>query len=154
MIDHRLTDREWAEEWKHLDNVRISIVAMFNVHPPLCFTQKCKAVKKGRGRQVIKVSFSAKDGMQMTGTGLDLMTDRAASVPSESEVDGQLTLGGLCQCGELNRHLSGFLAPNSMNTKSCILHTHSQTDAHTHIETGPQMELRTQQRAAPAGESS
>jgi len=24
VIDHRLTDREWAEEWKHLDNVRIS----------------------------------------------------------------------------------------------------------------------------------
>lgn len=23
VIDHRLTDREWAEEWKHLDNVRI-----------------------------------------------------------------------------------------------------------------------------------
>lgn len=22
MIDHRLTDREWAEEWKHLDHVR------------------------------------------------------------------------------------------------------------------------------------
>lgn len=21
VIDHRLTDREWAEEWKHLDNV-------------------------------------------------------------------------------------------------------------------------------------
>lgn len=32
VIDHRLTDREWAEEWKHLDNVRISIVAMFNVN--------------------------------------------------------------------------------------------------------------------------
>lgn len=24
VIDHRLTDREWAEEWKHLDNVRIN----------------------------------------------------------------------------------------------------------------------------------
>ncbi|XP_046897458.1 protein CBFA2T3 isoform X3 [Hypomesus transpacificus] len=24
VIDHRLTDREWAEEWKHLDNVRIA----------------------------------------------------------------------------------------------------------------------------------
>lgn len=22
VIDHRLTDREWAEEWKHLDHVR------------------------------------------------------------------------------------------------------------------------------------
>lgn len=32
VIDHRLTDREWAEEWKHLDNVRISMVAVFNVH--------------------------------------------------------------------------------------------------------------------------
>ncbi len=31
VIDHRLTDREWAEEWKHLDNVRISMVPMFNV---------------------------------------------------------------------------------------------------------------------------
>lgn len=25
MIDHRLTDREWAEEWKHLDHVRFLI---------------------------------------------------------------------------------------------------------------------------------
>lgn len=25
VIDHRLTDREWAEEWKHLDNVRLCI---------------------------------------------------------------------------------------------------------------------------------
>ncbi|XP_045081157.1 protein CBFA2T3 isoform X2 [Coregonus clupeaformis] len=24
VIDHRLTDREWAEEWKHLDNVRVA----------------------------------------------------------------------------------------------------------------------------------
>lgn len=24
VIDHRLTDREWAEEWKHLDNVRVN----------------------------------------------------------------------------------------------------------------------------------
>ncbi|XP_035251227.1 protein CBFA2T3-like isoform X3 [Anguilla anguilla] len=24
VIDHRLTDREWAEEWKHLDNVRVT----------------------------------------------------------------------------------------------------------------------------------
>ena len=31
VIDHRLTDREWAEEWKHLDNVRISGVATFFV---------------------------------------------------------------------------------------------------------------------------
>lgn len=23
VIDHRLTDREWAEEWKHLNNVSI-----------------------------------------------------------------------------------------------------------------------------------
>lgn len=28
VIDHRLTDREWAEEWKHLDNVRIGVVDM------------------------------------------------------------------------------------------------------------------------------
>lgn len=28
VIDHRLTDREWAEEWKHLDNVCISVVAV------------------------------------------------------------------------------------------------------------------------------
>lgn len=32
VIDHRLTDREWAEEWKHLDNVRIKMVAVFNVN--------------------------------------------------------------------------------------------------------------------------
>lgn len=30
VIDHRLTDREWAEEWKHLDNVRICKAAVFN----------------------------------------------------------------------------------------------------------------------------
>lgn len=24
VIDHRLTDREWAEEWKHLDNVCVT----------------------------------------------------------------------------------------------------------------------------------
>lgn len=30
VIDHRLTDREWAEEWKHLDNVSISGVVMLN----------------------------------------------------------------------------------------------------------------------------
>lgn len=30
VIDHRLTDREWAEEWKHLDNVCISVVAIIN----------------------------------------------------------------------------------------------------------------------------
>lgn len=28
VIDHRLTDREWAEEWKHLDNVRVAGVGL------------------------------------------------------------------------------------------------------------------------------
>lgn len=28
VIDHRLTDREWAEEWKHLDNVCIRVIAI------------------------------------------------------------------------------------------------------------------------------
>uniref|UniRef100_A0A667WUK3 CBFA2/RUNX1 partner transcriptional co-repressor 3 n=1 Tax=Myripristis murdjan TaxID=586833 RepID=A0A667WUK3_9TELE len=31
VIDHRLTDREWAEEWKHLDNVSIKTVLVFSV---------------------------------------------------------------------------------------------------------------------------
>lgn len=30
MIDHRLTDREWAEEWKHLDHVRAECTFMYN----------------------------------------------------------------------------------------------------------------------------
>lgn len=30
MIDHRLTDREWAEEWKHLDHVRAECTSMCN----------------------------------------------------------------------------------------------------------------------------
>lgn len=25
VIDHRLTEREWAEEWKHLNNVRTTV---------------------------------------------------------------------------------------------------------------------------------
>lgn len=24
-VDHRLTDREWAEEWRHLDHVRLGL---------------------------------------------------------------------------------------------------------------------------------
>uniref|UniRef100_A0A8C7M632 CBFA2/RUNX1 partner transcriptional co-repressor 3 n=2 Tax=Salmoninae TaxID=504568 RepID=A0A8C7M632_ONCKI len=28
VIDHRLTDREWAEEWKHLDNLLNCIMDM------------------------------------------------------------------------------------------------------------------------------
>uniref|UniRef100_UPI0000683554 AML1-ETO n=1 Tax=Homo sapiens TaxID=9606 RepID=UPI0000683554 len=28
MIDHRLTDREWAEEWKHLDHLLNCIMDM------------------------------------------------------------------------------------------------------------------------------
>lgn len=26
VIDHRLTEREWAEEWKHLNNVRTTVL--------------------------------------------------------------------------------------------------------------------------------
>ncbi len=29
VIDHRLTDREWAEEWKHLDNVCVTRCLVF-----------------------------------------------------------------------------------------------------------------------------
>ncbi|KPP70530.1 hypothetical protein Z043_110634 [Scleropages formosus] len=32
VIDHRLTDREWAEEWKHLDNVGLLGVWMPSLH--------------------------------------------------------------------------------------------------------------------------
>lgn len=103
VIDHRLTDREWAEEWKHLDNVRIYIAAVFNDnHLFTSFKLKQWGGRKElRGQWVMKVSFSAEDGMQMTGTGA---------------VDRQLTLRGLRQCGELtaDTHLSGFLALNSM----------------------------------------
>ena len=47
VIDHRLTDREWAEEWKHLDNVRIIVVAMFNAkHLFVSFINTMKEWKK------------------------------------------------------------------------------------------------------------
>lgn len=32
VIDHRLTDREWAEEWKHLDHVR-KVITFFITIP-------------------------------------------------------------------------------------------------------------------------
>uniref|UniRef100_A0A3Q2XSE1 CBFA2/RUNX1 partner transcriptional co-repressor 3 n=1 Tax=Hippocampus comes TaxID=109280 RepID=A0A3Q2XSE1_HIPCM len=38
VIDHRLTDREWAEEWKHLDNVGIGAIVVFNVEHAASFT--------------------------------------------------------------------------------------------------------------------
>lgn len=48
VIDHRLTDREWAEEWKHLDNVRVNIVALFHVpHFSIHKHQKANEKKKG-----------------------------------------------------------------------------------------------------------
>lgn len=30
VIDHRLTEREWAEEWKHLNNVSVQEDAVVN----------------------------------------------------------------------------------------------------------------------------
>lgn len=30
LVDHRLTEREWADEWKHLDHVRISQRVLFS----------------------------------------------------------------------------------------------------------------------------
>ncbi len=27
-VDHRLMDREWAEEWRHLDHVRLGLLKM------------------------------------------------------------------------------------------------------------------------------
>lgn len=32
MVDHRLTEREWADEWKHLDHVRLLTVYNFLLH--------------------------------------------------------------------------------------------------------------------------
>lgn len=90
-------------------------------------------------RSVGEVGFEAKDGMQMTETVVG------------QKRRPQLTSGALCQKSKLTtqRHLSGLLAPISMKTTS-LMHTH----AHEHTETGPQMEHETQQRVAPAGESS
>jgi len=39
VIDHRLTDREWAEEWKHLDHVR-KVITFFYYYP------KCMCVRE------------------------------------------------------------------------------------------------------------
>lgn len=72
VIDHRLTDREWAEEWKHLDNVRVNIVALlhaphFSIHKHQKANEKKKRIKV---RYVgSKVSFRAGDDMPMTVTG-------------------------------------------------------------------------------------
>lgn len=63
VIDHRLTDREWAEEWKHLDNVRMSVAAMLNL------TSESHWKKKIGGQQVIRFSLRATDDMSMTVTG-------------------------------------------------------------------------------------
>lgn len=38
VIDHRLTDREWAEEWKHLDHVRKVITFSIIIPYSLCFS--------------------------------------------------------------------------------------------------------------------
>lgn len=35
VIDHRLTDREWAEEWKHLDHVR-KVITFLLLYPNVC----------------------------------------------------------------------------------------------------------------------
>lgn len=35
VIDHRLTDREWAEEWKHLDHVR-KVITFFITIQSVC----------------------------------------------------------------------------------------------------------------------
>lgn len=69
VIDHRLTDREWAEEWKHLDNVRTRAAAAFNITFIHIFILKQWKSEKLRGHGAVKVGFGAKDGVQMTGTG-------------------------------------------------------------------------------------
>ncbi|XP_025058220.1 protein CBFA2T2 isoform X9 [Alligator sinensis] len=37
LVDHRLTEREWADEWKHLDHVRngSGILLVLNIHPSI-----------------------------------------------------------------------------------------------------------------------
>lgn len=36
LVDHRLTEREWADEWKHLDHVR-----NLNAQPPAPLNMGC-----------------------------------------------------------------------------------------------------------------
>lgn len=38
VIDHRLTDREWAEEWKHLDHVRKVITFFYYYTLQFCLS--------------------------------------------------------------------------------------------------------------------
>lgn len=42
VIDHRLTDREWAEEWKHLDHVR-KVITFLLLYQPFVFLSTRKA---------------------------------------------------------------------------------------------------------------
>lgn len=39
VIDHRLTDREWAEEWKHLDHVR-KVITFFITIQSVCVWER------------------------------------------------------------------------------------------------------------------
>lgn len=73
VIDHRLTDREWAEEWKHLDNVRVNIVALLHAHHFFIHKHQKANENKKNGIKVryvgSKVSFRAGDDVPMTVTG-------------------------------------------------------------------------------------
>lgn len=48
VIDHRLTDREWAEEWKHLDNVRVNALG-----DPVAHTPRVAHSQTSTGREMV-----------------------------------------------------------------------------------------------------
>ncbi|XP_069758050.1 protein CBFA2T1 isoform X7 [Narcine bancroftii] len=76
VIDHRLTDREWAEEWKHLDNLLNCIMDMVEkTRRSLTVLRRCQEADREELNQWIRRFNDAEDlKKEMAGETLHRLT--------------------------------------------------------------------------------
>ncbi|XP_041047460.1 protein CBFA2T3-like isoform X2 [Carcharodon carcharias] len=90
VIDHRLTDREWAEEWKHLDNLLNCIMDMVEkTRRSLTVLRRCQEADRNELNHWIR-RYSDTDDIGKGGNSMQPPQNSSSLEGPQLEIDGAI----------------------------------------------------------------
>ncbi|RXM30085.1 Protein CBFA2T3 [Acipenser ruthenus] len=119
VIDHRLTDREWAEEWKHLDNVRVAgllncIMDMVEkTRRSLTVLRRCQEADREEMNHWIRRYSDAEDMKKVVSSGQRPHPPPAPHNSSSSSVSNTNTSSNISEAHPLEIHRDFLHRPPS-----------------------------------------
>ncbi|XP_058849726.1 protein CBFA2T3-like isoform X5 [Acipenser ruthenus] len=114
VIDHRLTDREWAEEWKHLDNLLNCIMDMVEkTRRSLTVLRRCQEADREEMNHWIRRYSDAEDMKKVVSSGQRPHPPPAPHNSSSSSVSNTNTSSNISEAQPLEIHRDFLHRPPS-----------------------------------------